>query len=138
MEIMDFKKKRQINSCRRGGTRPGTGPKQKALVDKIQDGTAKGILVMPYDLPEPEDIQGEDVRRTLKPLMLLFTSGRRKMVSSKEATNTRIAAPFLARSSAASAAVLLSAGYTAAPDTNTLRGAAIPTARIRINATCFL
>ena len=45
----------------RGGPRPGTGPKRKPLVDKIQDGTAKGTLVMPDDLPEPADIQGEDV-----------------------------------------------------------------------------
>ncbi len=45
----------------RGGARPGTGPKRKALVDKIQDGTAKGTLVMPGDLPEPMDIRGEDV-----------------------------------------------------------------------------
>ena len=27
-------------------------------MDKIQDGTAKGTLVMPDDLPEPADIQG--------------------------------------------------------------------------------
>ena len=45
----------------RGGPRPGTGPKRKSLVDKIQDGTAKGTLVMPDDLPEPADIRGEDV-----------------------------------------------------------------------------
>ena len=45
----------------RGGPRPGTGPKRKPLLDKIQDGTAKGTLVMPDDLPEPADIQGEDV-----------------------------------------------------------------------------
>lgn len=29
-------------------------------------------------------------------------------------------------------------GYTAAPDTNTPHGAAVPTSRIKINATCFL
>lgn len=45
----------------RGGPRPGTGPKRKPLVDKIQDGTAKGTLVMQDDLPEPAEIQGEDV-----------------------------------------------------------------------------
>lgn len=28
----------------RGGPRPGTCPKRKALVDKIQDGTPKGTL----------------------------------------------------------------------------------------------
>ena len=76
--------------------------------------------------------------RTLKPLTLLFTSEQRKKVSSKGATNTRIATPSPGRSSAASAAIPLSAGYTAAPDTNTPHGAAVPTSRIRINATCFL
>lgn len=45
----------------RGGPRPGTGPKRKPLADKIQDGTAKGTLVMPEDLPEPADIEGADV-----------------------------------------------------------------------------
>lgn len=59
-------------------------------------------------------------------------------VSSKGATNTRIATPSPGRSSAASAAIPLSAGYTAAPDTNTPHGAAVPTSRIKINATCFL
>lgn len=58
-------------------------------------------------------------------------------VSSKGATNTRIATPSPGRSSAASAAIPLSAGYTAAPDTNTPHGAAVPTSRIKINATCF-
>ena len=53
-------------------------------------------------------------------------------------TNTRIATPSPGRSSAASAAIPLSAGYTAAPDTNTPHGAAVPTSRIKINATCFL
>lgn len=76
--------------------------------------------------------------RTLKLLTLLFTSGQRKKVSSKGATNTRIATPSPGRSSAASAAIPLSAGYTAAPDTNTPHGAAVPTSRIKINATCFL
>ena len=76
--------------------------------------------------------------RTLKRLTLLFISGRRKKVSSKEVTNTRIATPSPGRSSAASAAIPLSAGYTAAPDTNTPHGAAVPTSRIKINATCFL
>lgn len=76
--------------------------------------------------------------RTLKLLTLLFTSGQRKKVSSKGATNTRIATPSPGRSSAASAAIPLSAGYTAVPDTNTPHGAAVPTSRIKINATCFL
>lgn len=76
--------------------------------------------------------------RTLKLLTLLFTSGQRKKVSSKGATNTRIATPSPGRSSAANAAIPLSAGYTAAPDTNTPHGAAVPTSRIKINATCFL
>lgn len=60
----------------RGGIRPGTGPKRKALVDKIQDGTAKGILVMPYDLPEPEDIQGEDVSPVREYLTAKQKNGR--------------------------------------------------------------
>ena len=51
---------------------------------------------------------------------------------------SRIATPSPGRSSAASAAIPLSAGYTAAPDTNTPHGAAVPTSRIKINATCFL
>lgn len=76
--------------------------------------------------------------RILKPLTLLFTSGLRKKASSKEAINTKTATPSPGRSSAASAAILLSAGFTVALDTNTLRGAATPISRIRINATCFL
>ena len=44
----------------RGGPRPGTGPKRKALTDKILDGSAKGTLVM-GELPEPVDVQGEDI-----------------------------------------------------------------------------
>lgn len=45
---------------------------------------------------------------------------------------------FSGKSSAASVAIPLSAEFTTAPDINTLHGAAIPTSRIRINATCFL
>ena len=45
----------------RGGPRPGTGPKRKALVDKIMDGTAKGTLVMAEELPEPAHIEGLDI-----------------------------------------------------------------------------
>ena len=45
----------------RGGPRPGTGPKRKALTDRITDGTARGAMVMPDDFPEPADIRGEDV-----------------------------------------------------------------------------
>ena len=41
----------------RGGARPGTGPKRKALTDKISAGTASAALV----LPEPADIVGADV-----------------------------------------------------------------------------
>ena len=41
----------------RGGARPGTGPKKKALTDKIADGKAAGSMV----LPEPTDIEGTDV-----------------------------------------------------------------------------
>ncbi len=77
-------------------------------------------------------------REDFEAALALFISGRRKKVSSKGATNTRIATPSPGRSSAASAAIPLSAGYTAAPDTHTPHGAAVPTSRIRINATCFL
>ena len=41
----------------RGGPRPGTGPKKKALIDKINDGTADGEKV----LPQPADIEGYDI-----------------------------------------------------------------------------
>lgn len=41
----------------RGGARPGTGPKKKALTEKISAGKAEGTMV----LPEPTDIQGADV-----------------------------------------------------------------------------
>lgn len=56
----------------------------------------------------------------------------------KDVNKLLIATPSPGRSSAASAAIPLSAGYTAAPDTNTPHGAAVPTSRIKINATCFL
>ena len=41
----------------RGGPRPGTGPKKKALIDKINDGTAYGEKI----LPQPADIEGYDI-----------------------------------------------------------------------------
>lgn len=41
----------------RGGPRPGTGPKRKALVDKINNGTADAAMV----LPAPAEIEGVDV-----------------------------------------------------------------------------
>lgn len=41
----------------RGGARPGTGPKRKALNDKITDGKAAGSMV----LPEPTDIEGTEI-----------------------------------------------------------------------------
>lgn len=41
----------------RGGPRPGTGPKRKALVDKINKGTADAAMV----LPAPAEIEGVDV-----------------------------------------------------------------------------
>lgn len=56
-EVKDVAK----DGTNRGGPRPGTGPKRKPLLDKIQDGTAKGTLVMPDELPEPAEIQGEDI-----------------------------------------------------------------------------
>ena len=45
----------------RGGPRPGTRPKRKALKERITDGTAKKALIMPTDLPEPAELTGEDV-----------------------------------------------------------------------------
>jgi len=41
----------------RGGARPGTGPKPKALVDKISEGRTDNLFV----LPSPTDIDGEDI-----------------------------------------------------------------------------
>lgn len=41
----------------RGGPRPDTGPKRKALVDKINNGTADAAMV----LPAPAEIEGVDV-----------------------------------------------------------------------------
>ena len=41
----------------RGGPRPGTGPKKKALIDKINDGTADGEKI----LPQPAEIEGYDI-----------------------------------------------------------------------------
>ncbi|MBQ7294347.1 MAG: terminase [Clostridia bacterium] len=41
----------------RGGPRPGTGPKKKPLIDKINDGTADGEKI----LPQPADIEGYDI-----------------------------------------------------------------------------
>ena len=41
----------------RGGARVGAGRKPKALVDKIADGRAANVMV----LPEPTEIEGSDV-----------------------------------------------------------------------------
>lgn len=41
----------------RGGARQGTGPKKKALTEKITDGKTAGSMV----LPEPTDIEGIDI-----------------------------------------------------------------------------
>jgi hypothetical protein len=41
----------------RGGARPGTGPKKKALIDKINEGTADGSMI----LPEPAEFEAADV-----------------------------------------------------------------------------
>ena len=60
----------------RGGPRPGTGPKRKPLLDKIQDGTAKGTLVMPDELPEPAEIQGEGIPPVREYLTAKQKSGR--------------------------------------------------------------
>lgn len=41
----------------RGGPRPGTGPKRKALTDKINDGAPAMVI----DLPEPSSFEGADM-----------------------------------------------------------------------------
>ena len=41
----------------RGGARPGTGPKKKPLIDKINDGRADGEKI----LPQPAEIEGYDI-----------------------------------------------------------------------------
>ena len=41
----------------RGGPRPGTGPKKKPLIDKINDGGADGEKI----LPQPAEIEGYDI-----------------------------------------------------------------------------
>ena len=41
----------------RGGPRPGTGPKKKPLIDKINDGRADGEKI----LPQPTEIEGYDI-----------------------------------------------------------------------------
>ena len=43
----------------RGGARPGTGPKKKALVDKINEGKVEGAMI----LPEPAEFEGVEVPR---------------------------------------------------------------------------
>ena len=45
----------------RGGARPGTGPKKKALVDKINEGKLEGAMI----LPEPAEFEGVDVPRII-------------------------------------------------------------------------
>ena len=41
----------------RGGPRPGTGPKKRPLIDKINDGRADGEKI----LPQPAEIEGYDI-----------------------------------------------------------------------------
>ena len=41
----------------RGGARPGTGPKKRPLIDKINDGKAENSMI----LPEPAEFEGADV-----------------------------------------------------------------------------
>lgn len=41
----------------RGGARPGTGPKPKALTDRIAEGKTAGAMV----LPDPVRLDGEDI-----------------------------------------------------------------------------
>lgn len=45
----------------RGGSRPGLGRPRKPLIDKINEGTAKGTPVMPEILAQPADLQGNDI-----------------------------------------------------------------------------
>lgn len=45
----------------RGGARPGTGPKRKPLVEKIQDGKTKGAMVLSDVLPQPTDLEGDEI-----------------------------------------------------------------------------
>lgn len=45
------------DGTRRGGARTGAGRKQKALVDKVNEGKTGSIL----DFPEPAEISGEDM-----------------------------------------------------------------------------
>ena len=41
----------------RGGARPGSGPKKKALTEKIN----KGAAAMVMELPEPAEMDGADM-----------------------------------------------------------------------------
>lgn len=41
----------------RGGARPGSGPKRKALTEKI----SAGKTAMVCDLPEPSDLEGSEM-----------------------------------------------------------------------------
>lgn len=65
----------------RGGARVGSGRKSKALTEKIGSGLAASVI----DLPEPEEISGEDVPpvkeflRRLRKVALIFA---RRMCSS--------------------------------------------------------
>ena len=45
----------------RGGPRPGTGPKRKPLAEKIQDGKGNKAPVLSNDLPNPAELNGEDI-----------------------------------------------------------------------------
>lgn len=45
----------------RGGPRPGLGRPRKPLIDKINEGTAKAMPVMPEILTQPADLQGSDI-----------------------------------------------------------------------------
>ena len=56
----------------RGGPRPGTGPKKKPLIDKINDGRADGEKI----LPQPAEIEGYDIPPVKDYLKAKQKSGR--------------------------------------------------------------
>ena len=56
----------------RGGPRPGTGPKKKALADKIRDGKASGTPV----LQSPDELAGVDMPPIKEYLRAVQKSGK--------------------------------------------------------------
>ena len=45
----------------RGGARPGSGQKKKALEDRILDGTQSQAIIIKGGFPDPDDLDGEDM-----------------------------------------------------------------------------